>query len=632
MASKSGCGGGGDCLDDEDIDDLLDSFSDVDDDDIDPDFVLSNDENSSEGENVNENSESENENVGLVENEFEEDIMADDPEPGRPEPRRRRCGRRPRSPLVAQPDDVWDVWGDDTPNFDLTEFSSENCGFIPPPNQPRPTTPLQFFMMFFTFELFQEIANETNRYIKEKISKITPLRKNSIWWDWKDVTANEIMVFHGVLLNMGRQAKTTLKDFFSDNWVDSSNFFKDVFSRKRYLQIFWALHVSPPARNAQGMQSRASKLRNVLDYVGSKFLELYRPNQFLSADESTVSFKGRVAFKMYNPKKPVKWGLRLYVLADSLNGYICNMIPYYGSLTTNNLIRPDLPFTTRIIYQLAVNLQNVTQQTGYVFYTDRLYTSLDLALELKNMGIYLTGTLDLKRKLLPKCMKKKVLKRLKKHAVIAFKHKTENVLALAWKDKRDVCLLSTNHNPETQLISRSIRKNVAETIPKPIAICDYTAKMGGVDRNDHYCTSYGFAKKSLKWWRKLYFWILEVSIVNSFILYNIDRQQNNLRPVLHSTYRKELIKGLVGEVRNLSRKRGRRHSAEGDDGVRLNGMYHSLQVQEGKKTKDCAVCSNRKVPGGRKETTFYCATCPCKPGLHPNTCFDKYHTVKKYKN
>lgn len=77
------------------------------------------------------------------------------------------------------------------------------------------------------------------------------------------------------------------------------------------------------------MHSRASKVKNIVDYVGTKFLEVYKPTKYLSADESTVSFKGRVVFKMYNPQKPTKWGLRLYVLADSTNGYVSVIIPYY---------------------------------------------------------------------------------------------------------------------------------------------------------------------------------------------------------------------------------------------------------------------------------------------------------------
>ena len=33
---------------------------------------------------------------------------------------------------------------------------------------------------------------------------------------------------------------------------------------------------------------------------------------------------------------------------------------------------------------------------------------------------------------------------------------------------------------------------------------------------DQLCTSYNFARKSVKWWRKLFFWLLEICIVNSY--------------------------------------------------------------------------------------------------------------------
>ncbi|XP_054259349.1 uncharacterized protein K02A2.6-like [Macrosteles quadrilineatus] len=75
MASTSG--GGGDYLDEEKIDGLLDSYSEVDEDDIDPDFILSDDDNNSEVESGNENSDHE-------ESEFEEEIVEDDLDPGGP--------------------------------------------------------------------------------------------------------------------------------------------------------------------------------------------------------------------------------------------------------------------------------------------------------------------------------------------------------------------------------------------------------------------------------------------------------------------------------------------------------------------------------------------------------------------
>lgn len=50
-------------------------------------------------------------------------------------------------------------------------------------------------------------------------------------------------------------------------------------------------------------------------------------------------------------------------------------------------------------------------------------------------------------------------------------------------------------------------------------ITNYTQFMGGVDLADQYCSTYCFMKKSLKWWRKLFFWELEICIINSYILY-----------------------------------------------------------------------------------------------------------------
>jgi hypothetical protein len=92
--------------------------------------------------------------------------------------------------------------------------------------------------------LFDEIAAETNRYVSEKINKAMALRKHSIWVGWEDVTTEELMAFHGVILNVARHVKSSIKDFFSGQWLDSSRFYKDIFSRKRffnYIGVFMFL-------------------------------------------------------------------------------------------------------------------------------------------------------------------------------------------------------------------------------------------------------------------------------------------------------------------------------------------------------------------------------------------------------
>ena len=52
--------------------------------------------------------------------------------------------------------------------------------------------------------------------------------------------------FFGVILNIALNLKVQLFDYFTEDWLDRTPFFKDVFSRLRFLQIFWMLHLVPP--------------------------------------------------------------------------------------------------------------------------------------------------------------------------------------------------------------------------------------------------------------------------------------------------------------------------------------------------------------------------------------------------
>lgn len=523
-------------------------------------------------------------------------------------------------------DDGWTKWLEDDLDFAELPFTVRNPGFQV--QGPRPTNELQFFQLFFTDELLLEITNETNRYAAEKILKETPLRKQSVWNGWADASLTEMKAFLGLIMNMALHEKPNIKSYFSDEWSDKHSFFKDVMSRTRFLQLFWAFHVCPPAPPTPGVQARGQKVKNVVDYLDKKCRENFIPGKKIAIDESTVGFKGRIIFKMYNPQKPTKWGLRVYVLADSQTGYVSVILPYYGTPTTQSLIRPDLAFTARVVLQLCTTLLETTNGNGYHLYTDRFYTGYDLAQELLTMGIHTTGTVMANRKGLPKQIKKNKKLKITKHDVLAFR-KDDNTMVLCWKDKRNVFLLSTLHNPSTVLVNRKITRGVPEEFQKPVAIVDYTANMGAVDRADHYCASYGFTRKSIKWWRKMFFWLLEVAIVNSFLLCNMNRVREGLKPLGHLKYRKNLLVQLVGDVRNNPKKRGR--PSTNDEEERLRKIPHFIQSNEKSNSKDCAVCSNRQVKGGRRETVFFCETCTRKPGLHPGECFKKYHTQKKYK-
>ena len=162
---------------------------------------------------------------------------------------------------------------------------------------------------------------------------------------------------------------------------------------------------------------------------------------------------------------------------------------------------------------------------------------------------------------------------------------------------------------------------------KPVCVVDYTKHMGGVDRSDHFISSYQFMRKTVKWYRKMFFWLLEVSIVNSHILYNMVQTENGKKTMQHMKSRMCLVEALVYE-RMLSRRKmcspGRGRPSIGSPEQRLSGLFHSMNRKQGSKGR-CVVCLARGV---RKETIYFCETCDLKPYLHPDNCFGVYHTQK----
>lgn len=523
-------------------------------------------------------------------------------------------GDRPQIPSQ------WQLLNGVANGFKHLPFSFTTCG-LQIADEELPNTELGFFQLFYSGDILNEFVSYTNTYAEARLANME-LRPHSVWHKWSNVTMDEMKAYLGVIMNMALNQKPGLFDYFSTSWLDKMSFFTDVFSRHRFLQIHWMFHPGPAGNEAN---NKGYKINNIIRHMKEKCLQHYFPGPNIAIDESTIAFKGRVSFRMYNPQKPTKWGLRVYVLADSETGYISVFEPYYGKETTDSLIRQDLPFTSRIVIHLCQELQTKTKATGYHLFTDRFYTGFFLAQELLKMQIHCTGTVMRNRQGLPVEIKKLKMAR---HETKAFTK--DNVMVLAWQDKRQVLMLTTFFDASTRNIRRKNKSSTA-VIQKPLSVIEYTNNMGAVDRADHLCTSYNFERKSVKWWRKMFFYLLEVALVNSYILFHIAQEKNNEKPQLsHLQYRKKVIEQLVGSVRSQRKKRGRRSNQ--DFAERLNNKTHFLgQVARGS-SKDCAVCSNRKVPGERRKTVYFCKTCSGHPGLHPTDCFERYHSLINYKH
>ena len=97
------------------------------------------------------------------------------------------------------------------------------------------------------------------------------------------------------------------------------------------------------------------------------------------------------------------------------------------------------------------------------------------------------------------------------------------------------------YNTKCEEVHRVLGNNQSAIVSKSVVISNYTQYMSGVDTADHFCGSYAFLRKTRKWWCKMFFWLMEVAIVNNYMLYNMNRKQNGSKDIRHKMFLKNLL-------------------------------------------------------------------------------------------
>ena len=92
------------------------------------------------------------------------------------------------------------------------------------------------------------------------------------------------------------------------------------------------------------------------------------------------------------------------------------------------------------------------------------------------------------------------------------------MLAIKWKDKRDVHLLTTFHKGELQDTGKTDHKT-NDPVIKPDVVTDYTVNMRLIDKADMQIGNVECLRKSVKWYKKLFFHLIDISVLNAYNFY-----------------------------------------------------------------------------------------------------------------
>ena len=78
------------------------------------------------------------------------------------------------------------------------------------------------------------------------------------------------------------------------------------------------------------------KLDWFFDYILNKCKTNFTPTKNISVDERMITFRRRLSFRQYMPAKLTKYGIKVWMAADSSNGYVLNFDVYLGKEGTQS--------------------------------------------------------------------------------------------------------------------------------------------------------------------------------------------------------------------------------------------------------------------------------------------------------
>ena len=106
----------------------------------------------------------------------------------------------------------------------------------------------------------------------------------------------------------------------------------NVMTRDRFEKLSQYFHVADRTgyNRADPNRDQCHLVRPILTFIQEKCFENYISNKEVSIDEAMIAFRGELGFRQYMPAKPTKYGIKVWVRADSTNGYVNEFSVYVG--------------------------------------------------------------------------------------------------------------------------------------------------------------------------------------------------------------------------------------------------------------------------------------------------------------
>ena len=303
------------------------------------------------------------------------------------------------------------------------------------------------------------------------------------------------------------------------------------------------------------------KIRPILNHLQRK-VQAEKLAENLCVDEQVISFKRKSSIKQYDPKKPTKWGYKVFVLT-SASGIIHNFEVYTGRIKATPQ-QPDIGASGNIVLRLV---QHVQRDVWHKMHIDNWFNSPKLQIALWNLGIACLGTVRSSR--LKDCaMKLNSLMKKAGRGAIATMLTCENGVelnAIKWMDSEAVHMLLTFVGSHlTQEVPRFDQKTKSDiAVLQPSTVRLYNRLIGGVNLLDSLIALYRNTLRTKKWYYRVFHHVLDMMAVQSWHCYRQSTQnstsssEGSSLPLPLLRFKLKIAHRLIMENKACGQRRGR---------------------------------------------------------------------------
>ncbi|XP_028312825.1 piggyBac transposable element-derived protein 4-like [Gouania willdenowi] len=515
-----------------------------------------------------------------------------------------------------------DFWGEPDQVISIEPFTAV-CG--PQHSLGDAADTRDYFRILFPDSLFEHMVEQTNNYAlyrQRRAGKSDP--------HWHPTDVREMKAYMGLNILMGiNQLPDTGMYWASDIFIGNAGFKKTMTARRfekltQYLQL--CDRDSEPLRGERGYDG-LFKIRPLLDVVENTMWDAYMPNRTLTIDKCSIVTKSRFSSAQHMSSKPLRKGLKVWMLCDSRSGY-CHRTKIHVGRPSEDEAAACLAYT--VVTSLLRGLEG---QYHHLF-MDSFFTSVPLLQRLLRQGLYACGPTLPRRKGYPEVLRPRSVGKLSLGEF--YQCQRGNLVATVTQDVKMMSCLSTNSAPGIVGISPGRQQHEAEGesendsmdsttltfgVPRPLPLLLYQDNRRGVDLCDQLRECYQVGRPCKKWWRYFLWFYVNLCIVNAYIILKESRAGTpptgfNGKQFTQRHFRVRLAQQLIGDyqgARGMERAARKRHADSPIEyGHRLERMSE--------RSRRCRNCTNK---GLRHESVFGCKICNvhlCRGG-----CFSEFH-------